>query len=117
VVGGPCRVLWSGLTAVVSLPAEVDISNADEIREELLAVINCGAEVMIVDMSKTSFCDSAGVGALVRAFRRATSGGTKMRLVIAGPPVERVLTLTGIDRLIEIYPSVAAAVGSSKRGD
>jgi anti-sigma B factor antagonist len=105
-------VLWVDEVAVVTLPDEVDITNADAIREELLSVVNQGAETMIADLSKTRFCDSAGVSALVRAFRRATSNGTKMRLVVSGPAVERVLTLTGVDRLIEVYPTVGAALGS-----
>lgn len=100
---------------MVSLPGEVDIANADDVREELLAVLNRSPEVMIADMSKTTFCDSSGVNALVRAFRRATSNGTKMRLVVTTLAVQRVLTLTGVDRLIEFYPTVSAALGSSKR--
>jgi anti-sigma B factor antagonist len=112
-------VQWTDQVAVVKLPAEIDITNADGIREELLAVVNRGAEVMVADMGDTTFCDSAGVSALVRAFRRASSSGTKMRLVVGGQAVERVLTLTGVDRLIEVYPSVDAAVGSlgSSKGD
>lgn len=107
-----CRVLWTDQVAVVTLPPEVDVTNADDIREELLSVINQGAEIMIADLGKTRFCDSAGVSTLVRAFRRATSNGTKMRLVVTGVAVERVLTLTGVDRLMEVYPSVGAALGS-----
>jgi anti-sigma B factor antagonist len=107
-----CRVLWTGRVAVATLPADIDITNADTVREELLSVINQGAEVLVADLSKTRFCDSAGVSALVRAFRRATSNGTKMRLVVDGPGVERVLALTGVDRLIEVYPTVGAALGS-----
>jgi anti-sigma B factor antagonist len=107
-----CRVLWADRVAVVTLPEEIDITNADAIREELLAVINKGAEIMVADLGSTRFCDSAGVSTLVRAFRRATSNSTKMRLVVASPAVARVLTLTGVDRLIEIYPNVASALGS-----
>jgi anti-sigma B factor antagonist len=108
-----CKVLWADRVAVVTLPDEIDVTNADAIREELLTVINQGADIMVADMSKTRFCDSAGVSTLVRAFRRATSNGTKMRLVVGGQGVERVLELTGVDRLIEVYPSVRAALGSS----
>lgn len=108
-----CTVLWADRVAVVTLPDEIDITNADAIREELLSIINQGADVMIADLGKTRFCDSTGVSSLVRAFRRATSNGTKMRLVVGGLAVERVLTLTGVDRLIEVYPSVRAALGSS----
>jgi anti-sigma B factor antagonist len=109
-----CRVLWADQVAVITLPAEIDITNADRIREELLVVINQGPEILVADLGKTQFCDSAGVSALVRAFRRATSSGTKMRLAVGGLAVERVLTLTGVDRLIEVYPSVGAALGSPR---
>jgi anti-anti-sigma factor len=112
-----CRVLWTDRTAVVSLPTEIDVTNSSQVHEDLLAVVNRGADVMIADLSRTRFCDSSGITALVRAFRRATSGGTKMRLAVNGSAVERVLTLTGIDRLIETYPTVADALGSSKRGE
>ena len=66
-------VLWIGQVAVVTLPAEIDVTNADMVREELLGVLNQGAVLLIADLSKTSFCDSAGVSALVRIFRRAAT--------------------------------------------
>jgi anti-sigma B factor antagonist len=103
-------VLWSGQIAVIRLPAEIDIANADQIREDLLSVLNQGAVLLIADMSETTFCDSAGVGALARTFRRAEASQSEMRLVVSTRAVRRVLTLTGVDRLLDIYPDVAAAV-------
>ena len=103
-------MLWIGQVAVVTLPAEIDVTNADAIREELLAVLNQGAVLLVADMSKTDFCDSSGVSALVRVFRRAVTGGTAMRLVVSTPAVLRVLSITGVDRLVEEYPSVAASL-------
>ena len=66
-------MLWIGQVAVVTLPAEIDVTNANIVREELAAVLNQGAALLIADLSKTSFCDSAGVSALVRTFRRAAA--------------------------------------------
>jgi anti-sigma B factor antagonist len=109
--GKRCPVLWIGKVAVVTLPAEVDVTNADGVREELLSVVNEGAATLIVDMSTTTFCDSAGVSALVRTFRRAAASGGAMRLVVGTAAVRRVLGLTGVDRLVEVYPSVAASLG------
>src|SRR3984957_13726003 len=106
-------VLWIGLTAVVILPAEIDITNADQVREDLLSVLNQGAALLIADLSKTTFCDSAGVGALARSFRRAEASQREMRLVVSTLAVQRILTLTGIDRLLDIYPSVAASLAVS----
>ena len=106
-------VLWIGRTAVVSLPVEIDITNADRVREDLLSLLNQGAALLIADLSKTTFCDSAGISALARGFRRAEASQSDMRLVVGTPAVQRVLALTGIDRLLDIYPSVAASLADS----
>lgn len=103
-------VLWIGQVAVVTLPPEIDVTNADMVREELASVLNEGAALLIADLSKTSFCDSAGVSALVRTFRRAATSESSMRLVVSTPAVERVLSITGVDRLLETFPSVAASL-------
>jgi anti-sigma B factor antagonist len=111
-------VLWIGQVAVVALPVEIDITNADQVREELLSVINEGAVMLIADLGTTTFCDSAGVGALVRTFRRASASDGEMRLVVSTLPVLRVLAITGIDRLLDVYPSVTAALaGRDDQGD
>jgi anti-sigma B factor antagonist len=103
-------VLWIGQVAVVTLPEEIDVTNADMVRDELLSVMNQGATLLIADMSKTNFCDSAGVRALVRVFRQASSSASAMRMVVSTPAVQRVLSITGVDRLVDIFPSVAASL-------
>ena len=52
-------VRWAGKHAVVTLPEDIDLSNAGEIREQLLTVINRGAAVLIADMTATISCDYA----------------------------------------------------------
>jgi anti-sigma B factor antagonist len=103
-------VLWIGQVAVITLPEEIDVTIADAVQDELLAVMDAGAALLIADMSTTNFCDSAGVSALVRAFRRASASGNSMRLVIGTPAVQRVLSITGVDRLVDTFPSVAASL-------
>lgn len=105
-------VVWSGRTAVVTAAEEVDITNADCFREALLSALSAGAHGLVVDMTATTFLDSAGVTALVRATRRAAAGETVLRLAATSQPVLRILDLVGIDQLIDVYPSVSAAVAS-----
>lgn len=95
---------------MVTLPTEIDVTNADAIREYLLAMVNQGAVLLVADMSKTTFCDSAGVSALVRTYRRAAASSSGLRLVVTTPAVQRVLSITGVDRLLDIFPSVAASL-------
>ena len=67
--------------------------------------------MVVVDMSRTRFCDSAGLNALVAAERRARAEGGEVRLVITGKAVARVVALTGVDRFIPIYASLEEALG------
>lgn len=105
-------VTWAGQTAVVTATGEVDITNAEGLRDAFLSVLNAGARGLVVDMTATTFLDSAGVTALVRASRRAAATEATVRLAVTAPAVLRVLNLVGIDRLIEVYPSVADATAS-----
>jgi anti-sigma B factor antagonist len=103
-------VLWVGQAAVISVPAEVDVTNADKVRKCLLSVIGRGARVLVVDMTATAFCDCAGVSAIVDCFKRAAAEGASVRLAVTAPVVNRVFTITGVGRLVDIFPTVAAAL-------
>jgi anti-sigma B factor antagonist len=96
---------------VVSAPAEVDVSNADELRQLLLARADEGHTVLVVDMSETAFCDSTGLHQLVRAHKRAAAAGGEVRLVIVAPTVLRLFAIVGIDRFFPIFKSLGEAVG------
>ena len=94
---------------VVTAPEEVDIANAALFREALAEVARLG-QVVVVDMSRTRFCDSAGLNALVAADRLARAEGGEVRLVITGESVVRVVGLTGVDRVIPVYLSLEEAL-------
>jgi anti-anti-sigma factor len=52
---------------VVGAPEEIDITNAAGLRAALLDATAHGNGMLVVDMSQTQFCDSAGLNVLVRA--------------------------------------------------
>jgi anti-sigma B factor antagonist len=102
-------VRWAGRQAVVALPEHMEVANAGQIQQGLLSVIDCGATALIADMTATISCDHAGADAVVRAFRRAVISGTELRLVVTTQQVSHMLSLSGVDRLVRIYPSREAA--------
>ena len=112
VVNDTYPVRWMGRQAVVALPEHIDVSNAGQIREELLWVINRGAAALIADMTATLSCDHSGADAVMRAYQRALASGTQLRLVVTAPIVRRVLGINGLDRLIPVYPSLEAATAA-----
>jgi anti-sigma B factor antagonist len=113
VTGDSYPVQWTGRQAVVTLPDHIDVSNAGQLSEQLLVLINRGAAELIVDMTGTVSCDYAGADAVVRAYQRAAASGTQLRLVVAAAIVRRVLTVNGLDRLIPMYPSLEAATAAA----
>ena len=96
--------------ATITLPAEVGVTNADQVREELLRAIDDGPELLMVDMTGTSYCAAAGVHVLVDARGRAADAGIGLRVAAGAPTVRRILQLTGADRLIDVYPGLDAAL-------
>jgi anti-anti-sigma factor len=105
-------VRWVGRQALVALPEHIDVSNAGQIREELLSVINRDAEALIVDMTATISCDRTGADAVARAYQRAVVSRTELRLVVTSGVVLRMLGMTGVGRLVPVYSSVEAALAA-----
>ncbi|HYY19591.1 MAG TPA: STAS domain-containing protein [Streptosporangiaceae bacterium] len=101
-----------GRQAIVTLPEQIDGTNAGQIRDQLLIVINHGAAALIADMTATVSCDHDGADALIRAYNRGLITGTQLRLVVTAQIVGRVLRVNGVDRLISIYPSLEAAIAA-----
>jgi anti-anti-sigma factor len=108
-----CPVQWTGRQAVVTLPDHIDGSNTDQIREQLLWLINRGAAVLIVDLAETVSCDYSGADALARAHHRAAANGTELRLVVFADVVRRVLRLSGLDRPVAVYPDLDGAIATA----
>ena len=108
-----CPVQWTGRQAVVTLPQHIDGSNADQIREQLLWIINRGAAVLIADLAATVSCDYSGADALARAHHRAVANGTELRLVVIADVVRRVLRLSGLDRAVPVYPDLDGAIAAA----
>lgn len=96
---------------VVAAPAEIDVTNAERLRVALLRAEGHAQTLVVADLTRTLFCDSAGLAVLVKAHRRAVAGGGQLRLVLsADGPVARIIALTGLYRLIPCFRSLGEAV-------
>jgi anti-sigma B factor antagonist len=93
---------------------EIDVTNAAELRAALLEA--GGHPAFVVDMTRTTFCDSAGIQALVDAHKRAQAEGGEVLLAISGDAVPRIVSLTGVDQVIPSYPSLDEALRHTPAG-
>src|SRR5579862_6977744 len=98
--------------AVVVLPEEIDVTNADSVGTRLVAAIVPGVSVVVADLTATGFCDCAGVRSLVLAHRKASASNSELRLVARSRAVLRILELVGADQVLPVYPDLSAALAS-----
>jgi anti-sigma B factor antagonist len=106
-----------GGVPVVTTPAEIDITTAEKLRVVLLEATSNGYPTVVVDMTRTRFCDCAGFHTLVRAHQRVLAEGSGLRLVIpADGAVPRTLAMTGIDQFIPCFASLGDALGQTPDG-
>ena len=94
---------------VVIAPEEIDITNVGQLQAALLHAAARPGPALVVDMTRTRFCDSAGLHALIGAHKRAQAEGRQVRLAVTGAQVRRILALTALNRLIPVYTSLDQA--------
>ncbi len=102
------------MPAVVTLPAEIDVTNSGQVHDQLVAALEPGTGIVIADLTSTIFCDSSGVHAIMRAYERAAARGIQLWLAVPQTgSVHRVLQLTGVGRLMPVYPSLQEAMSAA----
>lgn len=100
----------TGGLIVVAVAGEADLFTAPQVKEALLTAIDDGATRLIIDFSRTTFIDSTVLGILISARRRlAEAGGQEIALVVTDRNVIKVLEITHLDRIFEIFPDLESA--------
>ena len=101
-----------GPMVVARVSGEVDSTNAEYVGGELRDAVPNDAHGLIVDLARTRYIDSAGIGLLFDLARRLRQRRQTMRLVIPPQsPLRRVLLLTEIQATAPLHESLDSALG------
>ncbi|PPS75517.1 anti-anti-sigma factor [Streptomyces sp. 46] len=99
----------------LTMPAEIDFCNAAELLPLVLSAARARGdrlEVLVLDLTTTSFMDSQGIR-LINAIRQRLRPGAAVRLVARPEGItSRVLELTGMRRDVPVYDNLAEALAS-----
>lgn len=105
------EVARSGGAVVVRLAGELDLYNADVVREALRKVLEDEPERLVVDLGGVEFLDSTALGVLVEA--RAKLGNSRgFMLAAPGPEPRRALEVAGLDRHFSVQDTVDEALAA-----
>lgn len=94
----------TGTTLTILLPAEIDHHSSEQVRMETDRLIRRkNIRCVLFDFSQTVFMDSSGIGMLIGRYKTMRFLGGTVAAVRVGERMRRVLAISGIDRVIDIY--------------
>jgi anti-sigma B factor antagonist len=109
--GFDVREHWIDSAVVVAVSGALDMLTAPQLAEAIDIAVSAGPDTLIVDLTDVDFLGSAGMNAVVAAYRAFTPL-TRFAVVADGPATSRPLKLIGIDEIIDLYPNLDDALAA-----
>ena len=88
---------------VVALVGEIDITTTPVLRVRLSHLSEAGHRHLVLDMAGVTFWDSAGMAAVVHAWKQLCEHTGMLILVCLGKAPARAWQINGLNRLIPSY--------------
>ena len=95
---------------LVAVSGELTFANVGELRAVLSGALNGDRSRLVVDITEVEFLDSSAMSALLTTSVEAGRDGHSVAVVHAGDEPPSIFRFKGVERLLRLYPSRAAAV-------
>src|SRR6266478_8007232 len=98
------------LPNVLPLEGDIDLHVSPAVTESLNAMIKKKPERIVIDLSRATYIDSAGVAALILAMQEVEAYGGKLFLSGLQETIRLIFETSQLDRVFRIFPDVDAAL-------
>jgi anti-sigma B factor antagonist len=98
-----------GTERTIHLEGTCDLASAPKLRETLSELRPPDVLHIVVDASGLEFIDSTGLGLLLGSLRRLKEAGGSLKIAGAQGAVLRVLEITDLDKVIQLFPDLDSA--------
>jgi len=95
---------------VVKLRGELDIANAEDLRQKLTTARQELGEQVVLDLADLEFMDSHGLSVIIHCYKAATAAGGGLTLAAPRPIVRRTLEVTGLTLRMNVTDSLDQAL-------
>ncbi len=96
----------------VMIDGHLMVTNRQEFKQLILDAVEQGVRIVIVDLSRTGYIDSSGLGALVSLNRRLRDVAGDLRLAGLSDDLKSLFELTRLDALFPLFASRSDALAS-----
>jgi anti-sigma B factor antagonist len=103
-------------TQLVRAQGELDLYAAPEFKRRLAETIESGKTRIVVDLTHAAFMDSTALGVLLGALKRLRVRDGALAVASEQPTILRILDVTGMDQVLDLHPTAAAALAAVGRG-
>jgi len=108
-------VLYDEGVALLALEGELDLAVSGLLDAAVRRLLDDGLRLVVLDIGELAFCDSSGLGALLRGSRTVRAAGGTCLVAGARGPVARLLALTSMEQVITLVADVQPALADLRR--
>ena len=105
-------VLRQDRANVLAIEGDIDLHISPVLTEALDAMIKKKPDRIVIDLSRATYIDSAGVAALMLAKQEVEAYGGKFFLSGVQETIRLILETSRLDRIFWIFPDVDAALAA-----
>ena len=98
---------------VLPLKGEIDLHVSPAITESLNAITEKKPERIVIDLSRATYIDSAGLAALILAMQNVEAYGGRFFLTGLHETMRSIFETSRLDQIFHIFPDVDAALAAS----
>jgi anti-sigma B factor antagonist len=106
-------VLHRNRPNVLPLEGDIDLHVSPAVTESLNAMIKKKPKRIVVDLSRATYIDSAGMAALILAMQEIEAYGGKFFLAGLQETLRSIFETSRLERVFRIFPDVDAALAAS----
>jgi anti-sigma B factor antagonist len=100
-----------GALTIATMPADVDLASSAEIGERLATGVDKQARTLVLDLSETSYVDSAGLDMLLRLGGLLRQGRRELVLVVpSGSPLRRFFEIVMLPPTVQLHEDLHEAM-------
>ncbi len=86
----------------IFINGEVDIATAEGFEKAVKDLVDAQEKVIEIDMQQMDYIDSTGLGILMDINKNRLADGQKIVLVKPKRSIQKLMQLTGVDKIFEI---------------
>ena len=101
-----------GKVMVVEVPIRLEAGISNAFRNMINELVDKGKYQLVMDMTRTEFMDSSGLGALVSRIAATRSNNGDVRIAAPSPFIINLLQITHLDQVFKCFEDLESAIKS-----